>query len=85
MWFDDPPIWGYKVSTLVISASQPLDDLCIINPLLTLKPINTSMEQPLKGKSILFATVPGDGHINPLTCLAKYLHGMGCDVGLLYL
>jgi hypothetical protein len=81
MSFDYPPIWGYKLSTLVISASQPLHDLCIINPLLIiLKPINTPIEQPLKVKSILFASVPGDGHISQLTCLAKYLHGMGYDV-----
>jgi MGT family glycosyltransferase len=65
----------------VISASQPLNDLCIINPpLIILKPINTSMEQQLKGKSILIASVPADGHVNPLTGLAKYLQSIGCDV-----
>lgn len=35
----------------------------------------------LKGKKILFATVPADGHFNPLTGLAKYLQEeAGCDV-----
>lgn len=35
---------------------------------------------PLKGKNILFACVPGDGHFNPLTGLAKHLQSLGCDV-----
>lgn len=34
----------------------------------------------LKGKKILFATTGQDGHINPLTGLAKFLQGEGCDV-----
>lgn len=34
----------------------------------------------LKGKKILFASAPADGHINPLTGLAKYLQEIGCDV-----
>jgi UDP:flavonoid glycosyltransferase YjiC (YdhE family) len=38
------------------------------------------MEQQLKGKAILFASVPADGHVNPLTGLAKYLQSIGCDV-----
>lgn len=42
--------------------------------------MNTSMEQQLTGKSILFASVPADGHVNPLTGLAKYLQSIGCDV-----
>jgi MGT family glycosyltransferase len=42
--------------------------------------MNTSMEQQLKGKAILFASVPADGHVNPLTGLAKYLQSIGCDV-----
>lgn len=32
------------------------------------------------GRKILFATVPGDGHFNPLTGLAKHLQGIGYDV-----
>ncbi len=36
--------------------------------------------QSLLGKRILFATVPGDGHFNPLTGLAKHLLSLGCDV-----
>jgi hypothetical protein len=65
----------------VIFASLPLNDLCIINPPLNIKTnMNTSMEQQLTGKSILFASVPADGHINPLTGLAKYLQSIGCDV-----
>ncbi|GEO08816.1 glycosyltransferase [Segetibacter aerophilus] len=32
------------------------------------------------GKKILFATVPADGHVNPLTGLAVYLKGIGYDV-----
>jgi MGT family glycosyltransferase len=38
------------------------------------------MNEALKGKKILFATVPSDGHISPLTGLAKYLQEAGCDV-----
>ena len=34
----------------------------------------------LQGKKILFANVPGDGHFNPLTGLAKHLQLKGCDV-----
>ncbi len=34
----------------------------------------------LQGKKILFANVPGDGHFNPLTGLAKHLQSVGCDV-----
>lgn len=37
-------------------------------------------ENELKGKKILFGTVPADGHFNPLTGLAKYLEQSGCDV-----
>jgi MGT family glycosyltransferase len=32
------------------------------------------------GKKILFATVPADGHVNPLTGIAVYLKGLGYDV-----
>ena len=38
------------------------------------------MNVSLKGKKVLFATIPGDGHVNPLTGLAVYLKEMGCDV-----
>ncbi|HEY6502486.1 MAG TPA: nucleotide disphospho-sugar-binding domain-containing protein [Chitinophagaceae bacterium] len=34
----------------------------------------------LKGKKILFATFPADGHFNPLTGLAVHLKWLGCDV-----
>jgi UDP:flavonoid glycosyltransferase YjiC (YdhE family) len=34
----------------------------------------------LQGKKILFANVPGDGHFNPLTGLARHLQSLGCDV-----
>jgi UDP:flavonoid glycosyltransferase YjiC (YdhE family) len=34
----------------------------------------------LKGKKILFASFPADGHFNPLTGLAAYLKNSGCDV-----
>ncbi|MEI9809634.1 MAG: hypothetical protein WDO16_18215 [Bacteroidota bacterium] len=34
----------------------------------------------LKGKKILFATFPADGHFNPLTGLAVHLKELGCDV-----
>jgi MGT family glycosyltransferase len=32
------------------------------------------------GKRILFATVPAEGHVNPLTGLAMHLQQRGCDV-----
>jgi MGT family glycosyltransferase len=32
------------------------------------------------GKKILFATVPADGHVNPLTGIAVYLKSIGYDV-----
>jgi UDP:flavonoid glycosyltransferase YjiC (YdhE family) len=34
----------------------------------------------LKGKKILFANFPADGHFNPLTGLAVFLKNLGCDV-----
>ncbi|MBL7743285.1 MAG: glycosyltransferase [Chitinophagaceae bacterium] len=34
----------------------------------------------LKGKKILFASFPADGHFNPLTGLAVHLKWLGCDV-----
>src|SRR5205085_11198132 len=34
----------------------------------------------LKGKKILFANFPADGHFNPLTGLAVHLKKIGCDV-----
>ncbi|MBC7948741.1 MAG: glycosyltransferase [Chitinophagaceae bacterium] len=34
----------------------------------------------LKGKKILFANFPADGHFNPLTGLAVHLKWLGCDV-----
>ncbi|MVM32573.1 glycosyltransferase [Spirosoma sp. HMF4905] len=37
-------------------------------------------QETLHGKRILFACVPGDGHFNPLTSLAKHLQTLGCDV-----
>lgn len=40
----------------------------------------TNHNQHLKGKKILFGTVPADGHFNPLTGLAKHLQAAGCDV-----
>lgn len=36
--------------------------------------------ESLKGKKILFANFPADGHFNPLTGLAVYLKNLGCDV-----
>lgn len=36
--------------------------------------------ESLKGKKILFATFPADGHFNPLTGLAVHLKWLGCDV-----
>lgn len=36
--------------------------------------------ESLKGKKILFAAFPADGHFNPLTGLAVYLKQLGCDV-----
>lgn len=38
------------------------------------------MNTILSGKKILFATVPAEGHFNPLTGLAKHLQEQGCDV-----
>lgn len=42
-----------------------------------MKSINT---EALAGKKILFASMPAEGHVNPLTGLAKYLQAKGCDV-----
>lgn len=36
--------------------------------------------EALAGKKILFASMPAEGHVNPLTGLAKYLQTQGCDV-----
>ena len=40
---------------------------------------NTNMEA-LAGRKILFASMPADGHVNPLTGLAKYLQAQGADI-----
>jgi MGT family glycosyltransferase len=42
--------------------------------------MQTDIRKQLAGKKILFATIPADGHVNPLTGLAKYLQQAGCDV-----
>jgi MGT family glycosyltransferase len=44
--------------------------------------LNIIMNQTLNpsGKRILFATVPADGHFNPLTGIAKFLQSKGFDV-----
>ncbi len=42
-----------------------------------MKSVNT---EALTGKKILFASMPAEGHVNPLTGLAKYLQSKGCDV-----
>ncbi len=42
-----------------------------------MKSVNT---EALAGKKILFASMPAEGHVNPLTGLAKYLQSKGCDV-----
>ncbi|MEN0055066.1 MAG: glycosyltransferase [Mucilaginibacter sp.] len=36
--------------------------------------------EKLNGKKILIATLPAEGHLNPLTGIAKYLQEAGCDV-----
>ncbi len=41
---------------------------------------NLASVTSLKGKKILFATFPADGHFNPLTGLAVHLKWLGCDV-----
>ncbi len=41
---------------------------------------NLVFAEALKGKKILFANFPADGHFNPLTGLAVYLKNLGCDV-----
>ncbi len=38
------------------------------------------MNESLEGRKILFATLPADGHFNPLTGLARHLQGAGCEV-----
>lgn len=38
------------------------------------------IQKRFKGKRILFASFPPEGQISPLTFLAKYLKGLGCDV-----
>ena len=40
---------------------------------------NANLEA-LAGKKILFVSMPADGHVNPLTGLAKYLQACGVDV-----
>lgn len=42
--------------------------------------MRNTFENQLKGKKILFASVPAEGHFNPLTGLAKYLQEAGCDI-----
>jgi MGT family glycosyltransferase len=42
--------------------------------------MQTEIRQQVAGKRVLFATIPADGHVNPLTGFAKYLQQAGCDV-----
>ncbi|RYY99400.1 MAG: glycosyltransferase [Chitinophagaceae bacterium] len=39
-----------------------------------------SLKRLTPGTKVLFASVPADGHFNPLTGLARYLADRGCDV-----
>ena len=36
--------------------------------------------EALAGKKILFASMPAEGHVNPMTGIAKYLQACGADV-----
>jgi UDP:flavonoid glycosyltransferase YjiC (YdhE family) len=42
--------------------------------------MQAEIRKQVAGKKILFATIPADGHVNPLTGFAKYLQQAGCDV-----
>lgn len=42
--------------------------------------MNRDNVEALIGKKILFASMPADGHVNPLTGLARHLQRQGCDV-----
>src|SRR5690554_4046334 len=42
--------------------------------------MENSLKTQLSGRKILFASVPVDGHFNPMTGLAKHLQALGCDV-----
>ncbi|MDR7128127.1 MGT family glycosyltransferase [Algoriphagus sp. 4150] len=42
--------------------------------------MENNLKTKLAGKKILFASVPVDGHFNPMTGLAKHLQGLGCNV-----
>lgn len=42
--------------------------------------MNRDKVEALAGKKILFASMPADGHVNPLTGLAMHLQQQGCDV-----
>ena len=41
---------------------------------------NAEDKMVLAGKRVLFASMPLEGHVNPLTGLAKHLQQLGCDV-----
>ena len=41
---------------------------------------HAAIQKIAPGTKVLFATVPADGHVNPLTGLAAYLQSIGCDV-----
>jgi MGT family glycosyltransferase len=47
---------------------------------LTLDPVSNNSETMTIKRKILFANIPGQGHFNPLTCLAVYLKNQGHDV-----
>lgn len=46
----------------------------------TLQSHAETISRVTNGKKILFATVPADGHVNPLTGIAVYLKSIGFDV-----
>jgi MGT family glycosyltransferase len=42
--------------------------------------MNISQIGSLEGRKILIASMPAEGHVNPLTGIAKHLQSVGCDV-----
>ena len=67
---------GFSTSTPPLRPNERVS-ACDLLPLLSM---SITSNNQLAGRRILVATVPQDGHFNPLTGLAKYLQTLDCDV-----
>jgi UDP:flavonoid glycosyltransferase YjiC (YdhE family) len=71
---------GIGTPILGIVKKSTFREFCPHKNCLTKSIMENNLKTKLAGKKILFASVPVEGHFNPMTGLAKHLKGLGCDV-----